>query len=222
MKAAPGTRRVLVWDLPVRLFHWLLAPLVLVLWVTERWNRMGWHVLAGEVLLGLVLFRLFWGFVGSETARFARFLATPAAAWRHLRRSFAREPDHAVGHNPAGGWMVALLLLLLLAECLSGVFVNNDVADQGPFTDHTPAWFMNLVTDLHAILFQAIVAAVGLHLAAIAVYAAAKGQNLLRPMVTGWKQLPATRRPPQIAGVRRALLLAVLAAALAAGWSWFS
>lgn len=216
-----ATRRVLVWDLPVRLFHWLTVGLVVSLWVTERWNWMGWHVLVGEILLGLVLFRLFWGLAGSETARFARFLTAPAAAVRHLRGMFAREPDHEVGHNPAGGWMVVLLLLLLLAECLSGVFVNNDVADQGPFTDITPAWVSNLVTDLHAILFQVLVGAVVLHLAAIAVHALAKGQNLVRPMLTGRKLLPEATRAPRIAGLGRALVLAMLAAGLAAAAAWF-
>ena len=214
-------RRVRVWDLPVRLFHWLTAGLVLALWLTERWNWMDWHVMAGETLLGLVLFRLFWGLAGSETARFVRFLASPAAALRHLRRLFVREPDHEAGHNAAGGWMVMVLLLLLLAECLSGIFVNNDVADQGPFTNVAPVWVLNLVTDLHAILFQVLVGAVVLHVAVIGVYALAKGQNLVRPMITGWKILPAAVRAPAMAGWWRAIGLAVLAAALAAGLAWF-
>ncbi len=218
----PGpVRRVLVWDLPVRLFHWLTVALVVALWLTERWNWMGWHVLAGEVLLGLVLFRLLWGLAGSETARFARFLAAPAAALRHLRHVFVREPDREAGHNPAGGWMVVALLGLLLAECLSGVFVNNDVADQGPFTDITPAVVMNLVTDLHAILFQVLVGAAALHVAVIGIYAAAKGQNLVRPMLTGRKLLPVSVPAPAIAGLWRALILAALAAALAGALAWF-
>jgi cytochrome b len=215
-------RPVLVWDLPVRLFHWLTVTLVATLWVTERWNWMGWHVAAGTTLLGLVLFRLFWGVAGSETARFARFLAGPRAAMSHLRALFVREADHEVGHNPAGGWMVVVLLALLLIECLTGVFANNDVADQGPFTDITPAWLMNLVTDLHVILFRVLVGAVVLHLAAIAFYAAAKGQNLARAMVTGRKLLPGEVAAPSVAGWRRAVVLAGLAAAVAVGVAWYA
>jgi cytochrome b len=210
-----GTRRVLVWDLPLRLFHWLAVALVLLLWATERWNWMFWHVLAGEVLLALVLFRLFWGLAGSETARFARFLTAPAAALHHLRGLFRREPDRVVGHNPAGGWMVVALLALLLMECLTGVFVNNDVADHGPFTDISPAWVLNLATDLHAILFQVLIGAVALHLAAIAVYALAKGQNLVRPMITGRKALPAATPAPRVARWAWAVVLALVAAGAA-------
>ncbi len=220
MTSAP-LRSVRVWDLPVRLGHWLTAALVFALWVTERWNWMGWHVLAGTILLGLVLFRLFWGFAGSETARFVRFLVSPRAALRHLRHIFVREPDHEAGHNPAGGWMVLALLGLLLAECVTGVLVNNDVADQGPFTDIMPAWLANLLTDLHTILFRVIVAAVALHVAVIGVYALAKGQNLVRPMMTGRKHLPAEVPLPRLAGWRRTIPLAMLAAALAGSFAWF-
>ena len=213
-------RKVRVWDLPVRLFHWATVALVAVLWASERWNRMGLHVAAGTTLLALVLFRVLWGLVGSETARFARFLAGPRAAWRHLREVAAGAPDHTVGHNQAGGWMVVALLALLGTECLIGVFVNNDVADVGPFTNIAPAWVMNLATDLHWWLFQALIAAVALHLAAIALYAA-RGQNLVGPMLTGRKRLPADVPAPRMAGLGRAAVLAALAAAAALAVLWY-
>ena len=213
-------RRVRVWDLPVRLFHWATAALVAVLWASERWNWMGLRVAAGTALLALVLFRVLWGLAGSETARFARFLRGPRAAWRHLREVAAGAPDHAVGHNQAGGWMVVALLALLGTECLIGVFVNNDVADVGPFTNIAPAWVMNLATDLHWWLFQALIAAVALHLAAIALYAA-RGQNLVGPMLTGRKRLPADVPAPRMAGLGRAAVLAALAAAVALAVLWY-
>ncbi|MGC8476253.1 MAG: cytochrome b/b6 domain-containing protein [Acetobacteraceae bacterium] len=213
-------RKVRVWDLPVRLFHWATVALVAVLWASERWNWMGLHVAAGTTLLALVLFRVLWGLVGSETARFARFLRGPRAAWRHLREVAAGAPDHAVGHNQAGGWMVVALLALLGTECLIGVFVNNDVADVGPFTNIAPAWVMNLATDLHWWLFQALIAAVALHLAAIALYAA-RGQNLVGPMLTGRKRLPEDVPAPRMAGLGRAAVLAALAAAAALAVLWY-
>ncbi len=194
-----ASRTVLVWDLPTRLFHLLTVVLVLAAYVTERLNWMDWHVRAGTALLALLLFRLIWGVLGSDTARFAGFLTAPRAAVRHLAHVFHREPDTQIGHNPAGGWMVLLLLALLLSEVLTGIISNNDVADEGPLTGLMPPWLANGIDDLHALLWDALLAAIALHLAAIALYAVAKGHHLLRPMLTGRKQLPARATPPRIA-----------------------
>lgn len=188
-----------VWDLPTRLFHWLTVVLVVAAYVTWRLNWMDWHADAGDVLLALLLFRLGWGAVGSDTARFAHFVRSPRAAARHLTRLFHREPDEQAGHNPAGGWMVLLLLALLAGETLTGIVVNNDVADEGPLTGIMPAWLANLVTDLHELLWDALLAAIALHVAVIGIYAAVKGQHLLLPMLTGRKRLPATLPAPRLA-----------------------
>jgi len=204
-----AARTVLVWDLPTRLFHWLTVVLVLAAYVTARLNWMDFHARAGTALLALLLFRLTWGVLGSETARFARFLTSPRVALHHLARLFRREPDAQIGHNPAGGWMVLLLLALLLAEVLTGIVDNNDIADAGPLTDLMPAWLADAISDLHILLWDALLAAVALHLAAIAAYAVIKGHHLLRPMLSGRKRLPASAAPPRIASL--ALALAALA-----------
>jgi cytochrome b len=209
-----AARPVLVWDVPTRLFHWLVVVLVAAAYATSELNWMGWHVRIGEMLLTLVLFRLLWGFFGSDTARFRNFMSAPAAAWQHLRHVLRREADLQVGHNSAGGWMVLLLLALLLGETLSGLYVNNDVADDGPLTQWVPASIANAITTLHTILWDALLAAVALHVLAIAVYAVAKGHNLLRPMLTGRKRLPERIRAPRQASTIRALLLLVLSATL--------
>jgi cytochrome b len=206
------SRPVLVWDVPTRLFHWLAVVLVAAAYATSKLNWMDWHVRIGETLLALVLFRLLWGFFGSETSRFHSFLKAPAAAWRHLRQVFHREADLQVGHNSAGGWMVVLLLALLLGETLSGLYINNDIADDGPLTQWVPAAIANAITALHTILWDALLAAVALHVLAIVVYAVAKGHNLLRPMVTGRKRLPERVRAPRQASVMLALLLLVISA----------
>ncbi|MEJ2376165.1 MAG: cytochrome b/b6 domain-containing protein, partial [Pseudolabrys sp.] len=138
-----------------------------------------------------------------ETARFARFLVSPGTAARYLGHVWRREPDRQVGHNPAGGCMV----LLLLAEALTGLYINNDVADVGPFTAIAPAWVDNLITDLHDVFWQALLAAIALHVAAVIVYWGVKRQNLLLPMISGRKILPAHVRPPMMARRTRALLL---------------
>ena len=210
-----------MWDLPTRVFHWGGVALVIVAYITWRLNWMDWHARAGEVLLALVLFRLLWGVGGSDTARFARFVARPRVAAHHLARVLRREPDRQVGHNPAGGWMVLLLLGLLLAETLTGLYVNNDISDEGPFTELVPAAVANAITALHAILWNALLAAIALHLVAILTYALAKGQNLTQPMITGCKILPSAVSQPRIASAARALLLgacSALATAALAQW----
>lgn len=207
-------RAVQVWDFSTRAFHWLMVVLVVAAYVTWRANWMDLHALCGDALLALLLFRLGWGVVGSDTARFSRFLASPRAAFSHLAHLFRREPDTQCGHNPAGGWMVVLLLVLLLAQTISGIVMNNDVADAGPLTQIMPVWLANLVTDMHAYLWDALLIAVGLHLAAIFTYAAAKGHNLLRPMITGVKPLPADQPAPRMA--RAALAFLVLGVSVVA------
>ncbi|MDR3422988.1 MAG: cytochrome b/b6 domain-containing protein [Xanthobacteraceae bacterium] len=200
-------RKVLIWDAPTRIFHWLTAVLVLAAYITWRLDWMDWHAKAGDAVLMLAGFRLLWGFFGSETARFSRFLASPRTALHHLTHILRREPDRQAGHNPAGGWMVLLLLALLFGETLSGLYVANDVADQGPLTELVPARIANTITALHWIFWDALLAAVALHVLAILAYAAAKGQNLVKPMITGRKSLPPDVSRPGIASPLRASFL---------------
>jgi cytochrome b len=216
--AANDDRRpVLVWDLPTRLFHWLTVALIPAAYVTWRLNWMHWHAWIGDALLALILFRLLWGVFGSATARFSHFVASPRSAAMHLAHILRREPDLEVGHNPAGGWMVALLLALLLGQVLTGIFVDNDVADVGPLTELTPARIANLMTSLHdRLLWNALLAGVALHLLAILVYGLAKRHNLLLPMITGRKTLPDSIPAPRITPFARALFLLACAAAAAA------
>jgi cytochrome b len=200
-------RKIPIWDLPTRLFHWLAAVLVLAAYVTWRLNWMDWHAWSGNALLALVLFRLLWGFFGSDSARFSRFLVSPRAVADYLGHFLRREPDRQTGHNPAGGWMVLLLLALLLGESLTGLYINNDIADAGPLTELVPAPVANLITALHDIFWQILLALIVLHILAIAAYWAVKRQNLLLPMITGRKTLAPGVAPPAMAGLIRALVL---------------
>jgi cytochrome b len=212
-------RNVLVWDGATRLFHWLTVALVIACYISWRMNWMDWHSWIGDALLTLVLFRLLWAFLGSETARFSAFLASPRAAALYLADLVRREPDRQIGHNPVGGWMVLLLLALLLAEALTGIYVANDVADEGPLTEIVPAVVANLITDLHAYFWDALLAATVLHVMAILFYAAVIRHDLVTPMITGCKTLPADTRSPHLASAARAAFLlgcaALAAAALA-------
>jgi cytochrome b len=200
-------RKVLVWDVPTRVFHWLAVALVVGAYATARMNWMDWHARAGYALLAALLFRLLWGVTGGQTARFASFLSSPRAAARHLAQLFRRERDLQIGHNPAGGWMVVALLALMLAQTLSGLYVQNDIADEGPLTEIVPAPLANLVEDAHdRWLWDALIVAVAIHLAAIAIHALVKRQNLVGPMISGRKRLPAATPAPAMQGATRALL----------------
>jgi len=214
----PADRVVIVWDAPVRLCHWLIAVLVAAAYATWRLNWMDWHGWIGSLLLALLIFRLLWGFFGSDTARFSRFIASPRIAWRHLAHILRdRGPDRQIGHNPAGGWMVLLLFALLLGETLTGVYVDNDIVNDGPLSGVTPAPVANAIEALHAIIWDVLLAAIILHVAAIAGYAVVKRHNLLLPMITGRKALPVGRPPPRLAGLARAgVLLAASGIAAAA------
>lgn len=212
-----GLRAVRVWDAPTRLFHWALALLVLFSWISVRRNWMQLHFLSGYTVLTLLLFRIAWGLLGSETARFARFLRSPAAALRHLAHLTRREPDTEAGHNAAGGWMVLLLLLVLAVQTGTGLFSNDDAISEGPFAEWAGKDLSDRISGLHALNFRLILAAVGLHVLAVAVYAVVKRQNLLRPMLTGQKNLPPGIAAPRMAPpLRAALLLAIAAAVVAA------
>ncbi len=213
-----GERVVGVWDVPTRVFHWLVVVLVGAAYATVRLNWMDWHARAGYALLAALLFRLTWGVVGSETARFSALLTAPRHALGHIARLFRREPDRQLGHNAAGGWMVVALLALLAGQALSGVYVGNDIADEGPLTESVPAWLANIVEAAHdQWLWNALLTAITFHIIAIALYAAVKGQNLVRPMVTGVKRLPIgtrapTMRSPALAAIILACSVAVAAA----------
>jgi cytochrome b len=214
MGSAP--RIVLVWDIFIRVFHWLIVALVAAAYATWRLNWMVWHGWVGDAVLTLLLFRLSWGFFGSETARFRGFLSSPRRVLQHLKYSLRREPDHQVGHNSAGGWMVLILLALLLVETLTGIYVANDIADEGPMTEMVPAWAANAIASSHAIVWDALLAAIVLHVLAIAGFAAIKGQNLLRPMITGTKVLPASVAEPRVGSPALAALLLLGGAMVAA------
>jgi cytochrome b len=215
-RTSNAVRAVRVWDLPTRLFHWLAVALVAAAYATWRLDWMAWHLWIGEGLLALVLFRVLWGLFGSETARFSSFVASPVEAARHLESLPRREPDRQVGHNPLGGWMVLLMLLLMLLETLTGLYVSNDIADEGPLTEITPAPIANAIQAAHAVIWDVLLAAIALHVAAITAYAIIKGQNLVAPMITGSKRLPVDVSAPWLAGSARAIVLLAASLALAA------
>lgn len=184
-------QRILVWDIPTRLFHWLLAASFAGAWLTaesERWRDV--HVVLGYTFAGLLAFRLLWGLVGSRYARFSSFIKGPSAVVAYLRSLVSRSPEHHVGHNPAGGWAVLALLALGTATALSGFMTYDDLG--GHFME-----------ELHEAAAGAMLGLVLVHIAAVLLSSALHRENLVLAMLTGRKRgMPpqAIRRPRWIAG----------------------
>ena len=213
----PDDRR-LVWDLPLRAFHWLFAASILASWATAEagfeWMKV--HMRLGYFMIGLLLFRLVWGFIGPRHARFANFLKGPGTVWRYARglRHKASEAVVSVGHNPLGGLMVILMLLLVAFQVTTGLFATDDIVWTGPYNPSVSDATAKVLTHLHHLNFNFILAAIALHVAAIAYYAFVKKQNLVPAMLTGWK--PAESVPAGEAITSSELWKALIVIAVAA------
>ena len=201
-----------IWDLPTRLFHWVLVLLIIGSYVTIKTNMLALHMLCGEAILVLVLWRLVWGLVGSDSARFSRFIRSPFAAIRHLLHFPRREPDTQIGHNEAGGWMVLGLLALLLAQISTGLFGRNDEDFvEGPLSKLIAGPLSEKLMSLHFLIFDVLQIVVLLHVIAIIAYAVVKRHDLVRPMLTGKKRLPAATPAPRMASTVMAVAILVVA-----------
>jgi cytochrome b len=205
-----------VWDAPTRLFHWAIVVLVCASWLTQHEGWMDRHLLCGYTMAALLLFRLIWGIVGSDTARFARFLKSPVAAVQHLVRFYRGEPDHEIGHNAAGGWMVLVMLGLLSVQVGTGLCANDQVLTEGPLAHVVGPDNSDWLSHIHAVNFLLIEAAIALHVLAILTYRVLRGHRLVGPMVTGKKPLPDALPAPRMASPVKAVGALCAAAGLVA------
>lgn len=206
MNPSTPSSRILVWDLPVRVFHGLLILCFALAWLTaesERWRLL--HVGAGTTLAGLIAFRVLWGLVGSRHARFASFVRGPAAAWAYVRDLLHGRAPSLVGHNPAGA--LAIVGLLGLGALTAGTGLAMDQNLGGHFLE-----------ELHEGAANAMLLLVGVHVLGVIVGSLAHRENLVRSMITGFKQGPADQAIPHR---HRALAAVMVAAVLGyAGWQW--
>jgi cytochrome b len=210
--------RVRIWDGPTRLSHWLIVVLFAALWWTGETEQLDLHRDAGFILLGLVIFRLIWGFVGSSTARFSDFLRGPKAIGAYLGDLIRGRTDRAaIGHNPLGGWSIAAMLALLAAELTLGLFTVDVDGDQpGPLARFISFDQGRTVAQWHQWVFNGLLALIGLHLAAIAFYAVVKRDNLIGPMLTGAKRHAGDAAPMRPAPLWR--LPAAVVASIGLAW----
>lgn len=173
-----------IWDWPVRLTHWLFVFCIGVSWWSAEQREMQWHLYSGYTLLGLLVFRIYWGFAGSSSARFSRFLRGPARLIAYLREP--RDTHREAGHNPLGGWSVAAMIMLMLAQVTIGLFVSDvDGLDSGPLSHLVSFDTSRTLADAHELLFNVLLTLIGLHLAAILFYLLVKRDNLIGAMLTG-------------------------------------
>jgi len=208
----------LVWDLPLRVFHWVLAASVLACWGTARlgFGWMQWHMRLGECVMGLLIFRILWGLTGPKHARFSSFLKGPAAVLRYARGlSGSGDAVRSVGHNPLGGLMVILMLFLIAVQVGTGLFATDDITWSGPYNAVVSTAASNRLTSLHQLNFDFIWVAMGLHVAAVLYYALVKKQNLALAMLTGRK--PAEAVPHEQAITSSELWKAAIL--IAASWA---
>ena len=207
---------VRVWDVPTRLFHWLLVGLFAFSWWSAESGNLDRHRLSGLVLLALLAFRLLWGVIGGSTARFSRFVRGPGAVLAYLRG----ETPVTAGHSPLGGWSVLALLALLIGQVTAGLFaVDTDGLESGPLSDYVSFDTGRSAAHLHHLGFDALLALIAIHIAAVGFYRL-RGRNLITPMLTGSDpELDPAAEPLVPAGMVRFVVAVVVAAALA--W-WIS
>lgn len=169
------TKRILVWDIPTRVFHWLLAGSFAGAFLTaesETWRDL--HVLLGYTVLGLIGFRILWGFIGTRYARFASFAFRPSQVVAYLKSLLSRSPQHYPGHNPAGSWVIYALLLLGIASGITGYATYNEIGGE---------W----LEELHEAAANSMLALVGVHIAGVVVSSLLHRENLVRAMIDGHK-----------------------------------
>jgi cytochrome b len=233
-----GGRKVRIWDLPTRLFHWSLVALVLFSYVTgdiggidvtvpeglpgagTLIHDIKFHLWSGLAILTLVLFRIAWGLIGSSSARFSSFVRGPGQVIDYLRRMFSRGPAMFVpGHNPAGAVMILVVLALLLIQGCTGLFLRMDdeySPFSGPLTGYVSAATAKLLLKLHSLTWTIVSILILLHIAAIVYYWLVRRENLIPAMFHGRREVPLGTRAPALtfAPMLRAALLLLVAAAI--------
>jgi cytochrome b len=213
--AASATRRIRLWDGPTRLFHWLLLLAVTTSITTAQLggNWMELHGKAGLCVGGLLVFRLVWGFAGNRYARFASFMPTPAKL-----RSYLRGNWQGLGHNPLGALSVLAFLLLLSLQVGSGLFSNDDISFQGPWAASVSEELSGWLTGKHHAMATVLYVLLGLHIAAIFFHRLVRRDDLVRPMLTGYKNVDALHAADDAGTAGWPAFLLALVLALAAVW----
>ena len=178
-----------VWDIPTRLFHWLLVGLVLFSFITGKIgiNAMRYHEWSGFAILVLVVFRLVWGFIGGQQSRFSTFVKGPTTITRYASSLLKKDSKPHIGHNPLGGWSILAMLITILIQVGTGLFANDDILTEGPLSALVSKQTSDWLTGVHHLNQKVLLVLVVIHIAAVIFYLIAKRENLIKPMITGNK-----------------------------------
>jgi cytochrome b len=207
--------RVMVWDLPTRLFHWLLVIFVIASFVTAKIGglSMQYHEWSGFAILTLLLFRLAWGFMGSRESRFSTFIKGPSSVVRYAANLMQPDTPRYLGHNPLGGWSIVAMLLSLFLQAGTGLFANDDIFTTGPLYALVSKEISDSITRIHNYNQGILLLLISVHVLAVFFYLLFKRENLITPMITGIKHW----RGSATQGVQSRTWVAVLITAIAAG-----
>ncbi|RYY76455.1 MAG: cytochrome B [Gammaproteobacteria bacterium] len=184
-------KKVKIWDIPVRLFHWSLVILFIAAYVTNSLgpSYFNYHLWCGYAIIVLVSFRIVWGLVGTYHARFINFVRDPFSTAKYAFSLFTKKDPHHVGHNPLGAVMVVLLLVAILIQAITGLFTNDEIFNLGPLYAYVSDELSLQLTSLHRQLFYWILGAIGLHIAAVLLHVFLKRDNIIKAMFTGEKEV---------------------------------
>lgn len=211
-----------VWDLPVRIVHWLLVVGIAGSYVTHKLGvtYFRYHLWFGYLVVVLATFRVLWGFVGTRHARFASFLRGPRATGAYLLAMLRGVAPATPGHNPIGAWMVLFLLLALVAQGVTGLFANDEIFNTGPLYGYISDALSLRLTSWHRRLFDWILVAVVLHILAVVGHRLLAGHDLIGPMFSGKKPASLVAEHEAISS-SRLWLATLLLAAIAVTVTWF-
>ena len=173
-----------IWDLPLRVFHWALVLCVVTSVISAKTDLIAIHERSGLAVMALILFRLVWGFLGSQTARFSSFLKSPLAVCSSLRKLMLKQTDDLSGHSALGGYATIVLLTICIVMAVSGSFSTDDILYEGPFALFAPD-YIQLASSVHHMTENALYAVIVLHLLALFVYFWRLKKNLVPAMITG-------------------------------------
>lgn len=217
-QSSQSVSSVRLWDLPVRLFHVLLITLITLQYASGEFGllNMNWHFYLGYATLALILFRILWGFFGSDTARFVNFVRGPRAIVQYMRGLFSTNSQTVIGHNPLGGWSVIAMLICIAIQSITGLFTTDDISEYGPLAEKVSTSMVEVMTRVHHLGQKFLITLIILHLLAIIFYRVFKKENLIWPMITGNKRGIIEIKPLHFVGLGRALLLLIISGGIVA------
>jgi cytochrome b len=207
----PATNPIRVWDLPTRLFHWSLVVLIALQYASGEFGLlpMQWHYRLGYATIALIMFRVLWGFAGSQTSRFADFLRGPRTVARYVADLVRGRVTRTPGHNPLGGWSVMLMLALVALQAISGLFTSDDISEEGPLAARVSDATVALMTRIHHFNRYALLLLIALHVGAVALHHVIRNENLVASMLHGHARADGARALRFVSPWRALALLAL-------------